>query len=98
MINAVLTRQPAPPFLTADDLTAPGRRLAVVTDVTCDVVSPFHLLPGYRRTTTWAAPVLSGPGADPALGVISLDNLLSLLPVEASAAFSADLLPLRWWP
>lgn len=92
LINAVLTDRPAPPFLTDDDLVRP-RRLAVVADVTCDVGSPHHLLPIYRQTTTWDAPVLSLPDADPPLDVISLDNLPSLLPLDASAAFSADLLP-----
>lgn len=92
LINAVLTDRPTPPFLTEDDLVGP-RRLAVIADVTCDVGSPYHLLPIYRRTTTWEAPVLSLPDADPPLDVISLDNLPSLLPREASMAFSADLLP-----
>jgi saccharopine dehydrogenase (NAD+, L-lysine-forming) len=92
LINAVLTERPAPPFLTTDDLVRP-RRLAVVADVTCDVGSPYHLLPIYRQTTTWDTPARALPDADPPLAVISLDNLPSLLPLEASVAFSADLLP-----
>lgn len=93
LVNAVLSQQPAPPFVGPDDLTAPGRRLTVISDVTCDVGSPNHLLPVYDHTTTWATPVLRVPDTSPPLDVISIDNLPSLLPREASIAFSADLTP-----
>jgi saccharopine dehydrogenase (NAD+, L-lysine-forming) len=93
LVNTVLVRQPVPPFVRVEDLTAPGRRLSVIADVTCDVASPHHTLPIYRRTTTWREPVTAVRGAEPPLDVIALDNLPSLLPRESSVAFSADLTP-----
>ncbi|TDC42688.1 saccharopine dehydrogenase [Micromonospora sp. KC213] len=93
LVNAVLVRQPVPPFVRVEDLASPHRRLSVIADVTCDVASPHHTLPVYRHTTTWHEPVAAVSGAEPPLDVIALDNLPSLLPRESSAAFSADLMP-----
>jgi saccharopine dehydrogenase (NAD+, L-lysine-forming) len=93
LVNAVLAERPMPPFLTEYDVADPGRRLAVIADVTCDVGSPYHALPIYRSTTSWTEPVHRLPGPGPALDVVAIDNLPSLLPRESSLAFSADLLP-----
>jgi saccharopine dehydrogenase (NAD+, L-lysine forming) len=93
LVNAVLTTEPVAPFLTAEDVADPTRRLSVIADVTCDVTSPYHALPIYRRATSWDEPVLRLPDLRPPVDVISIDNLPSLLPAESSAAFSADLLP-----
>jgi saccharopine dehydrogenase (NAD+, L-lysine-forming) len=89
----VKTDAPQPPLLRPEDLGTPGRRLSVVADVTCDVTSDRHLLPVYDRLTDWERPVLSVAG-DPPLDVVAIDNLPSLLPVEASTAFSEQLAPL----
>ncbi|WP_436536210.1 saccharopine dehydrogenase [Actinoplanes sp. HUAS TT8] len=94
LVNAVLVSAPAEPFVTAADVTHPARRLAVITDVTCDVGSPHHLIPLYAETTSWAAPVVAAGTPQAPLDVIGIDNLPSLLPREASTAFSADLTPL----
>jgi len=93
LVNAVKTDAPQPPLLRPEDLGAPGRRLSVVADVTCDVTSDRHLLPVYDRLTDWERPVLSVAG-DPPLDVVAIDNLPSLLPAEASTAFSEQLAPL----
>lgn len=93
LVNTVLVREPVPPFVRVEDLTAPSRRLSLIADVTCDVASPHHTLPIYRQTTTWQEPAATVAGAEPPLAVIALDNLPSLLPRESSAAFSADLTP-----
>ncbi|MBT2402876.1 MULTISPECIES: saccharopine dehydrogenase [unclassified Streptomyces] len=96
LVNTVLTVRPVPPFLTHADLDEPGRRLSVVSDVTCDVTSECNVLPVYEETTTWESPVSrlreGGPGQNPA-DLIAIDNLPSLLPAEASTAFSAELTP-----
>ncbi|HEX6873109.1 MAG TPA: saccharopine dehydrogenase [Micromonosporaceae bacterium] len=92
LVNAVLTTRPVPPFVTADDLAAADRRLRVIADVTCDVASPYHALPIYHQTTSWAEPVLGLAEVSPPCDVIAIDNLPSLLPREASVQFSADLL------
>ncbi|WP_018656877.1 saccharopine dehydrogenase [Actinomadura flavalba] len=94
LVHAVGVTRPIRPFLTASDLDDPARRLTTVADVTCDVGSDCHLLPFYDRTTSWDDPVLRVRDGDPALDVIAIDNLPSLLPAEASTTFSADLTPL----
>ncbi|MBM7770676.1 saccharopine dehydrogenase (NAD+, L-lysine-forming) [Actinokineospora baliensis] len=93
LVNTVLTTTPVPPFVTEADLDAPGRRLAVISDVTCDVTSDCNVLPVYDRITDWDQPARR-LRADNPVDIIAIDNLPSLLPKEASTAFSADLLPL----
>lgn len=94
VVNAVLITQPVPPFLTHADLEIPGRRLSVICDVTCDVTSVCNVLPIYERVTTWPEPVLRLRSGERPLDIIAIDNLPSLLPLEASLAFSAELTPL----
>ncbi|MGN9820502.1 saccharopine dehydrogenase [Streptomyces sp. SD11] len=93
MVNTVLTTGPSTPFLTDDDLPVPDRRLRTVCDVTCDVGSPYNVLPVYDTVTDWADPVRR-LHERPALDLIAIDNLPSLLPEEASTDFSAALTPL----
>jgi len=93
LVNAVLTTDPTPAFLTHDDLGRPDRRLAVISDVTCDVTSDRNLLPIYGRPTDWQRPALRLRPGPPSLDLIAIDNLPSLLPLEASLAFSTGLTP-----
>ncbi|MFK4149811.1 saccharopine dehydrogenase [Streptomyces sp. NPDC004065] len=92
MVNAVLATSPVPPFLRAEDLDDPDRRLRTLCDVTCDVGSPLNVLPVYDRTTDWTHPVRR-LHEKPPLDLIAIDNLPSLLPRESSTDFSAALLP-----
>ncbi|MFJ6895459.1 saccharopine dehydrogenase [Streptomyces hokutonensis] len=92
LVNCVLATTPVPPFLRAQDLDDPSRRLRTVSDVTCDVGSPLNVLPVYDRTTEWDAPVRQLHERPP-LDLIAIDNLPSLLPKESSTDFSAALLP-----
>ncbi|MEU0069491.1 saccharopine dehydrogenase [Streptomyces sp. NPDC006332] len=93
LVNTVLTTRPVPPFLTSADLDAPERRLSLIADVTCDVTSECNVLPVYDEITDWEHPVRRlRAGARPA-DLIAIDNLPSLLPVESSRAFSAELYP-----
>ncbi|SES26042.1 saccharopine dehydrogenase [Actinokineospora terrae] len=93
LVNTVLTTTPVPPFVTDADLDTPGRRLAVISDVTCDVTSDCNVLPVYDRITDWDEPARRLRTDNP-VDIIAIDNLPSLLPREASVAFSADLAPL----
>jgi saccharopine dehydrogenase (NAD+, L-lysine forming) len=88
LVNGVLVTKPTPPFVTRDLLAGP-HRLSVVADVTVDVTSSLNMLPIYDEVTTWDEPVRSTSGVD----LIAIDNLPSLLPVEASTTFSAELTP-----
>ncbi|MFD9192668.1 saccharopine dehydrogenase [Streptomyces phaeochromogenes] len=92
MVNTVLTTGPSTPFLTDKDLDEPGRRLRTVCDVTCDVGSPYNVLPVYDTVTDWTDPARR-LHEEPALDLIAIDNLPSLLPKEASTDFSAALTP-----
>lgn len=94
LVNTVLTTRPVPPFLVTDDLDAPGRRISVIADVSCDVGSACNVLPVYDAVTDWERPVRRLRDDDRPVDVIAIDNLPSLLPAEASRAFSADLWPL----
>jgi saccharopine dehydrogenase (NAD+, L-lysine-forming) len=93
LVNTVLVHEPIPPFLTHAQLDA-DRRLSLICDVTCDVTSQCNTLPIYERVTAWPDPVLRLRGGEQPLDLIAIDNLPSLLPREASTAFSAQLTPL----
>lgn len=93
LVNTVLVTRPVPPLLTRSDLDAPQRRLSVVADVSCDVESEYNVLPVYDTVTDWNRPARRLRDGDRPLDIIAIDNLPSLLPVEASVAFSADLAP-----
>ncbi|WP_265567271.1 saccharopine dehydrogenase [Streptomyces hygroscopicus] len=92
LVNTVLTTVPAPPFVTTADLLRAERTLSVISDVTCDAGSPCNLLPVYDSPTDWDRPVRRLTAGERPVDLIAIDNLPSLLPLEASRAFSADLL------
>jgi saccharopine dehydrogenase (NAD+, L-lysine forming) len=92
LVNTVLTTGPTTPFLTKQDVEASTRLLSLVSDVSCDITSEWNVLPIYRHTTSWEHPA-ERLHDDPPLEIIAIDNLPSLLPKEASVAFSAELTP-----
>ncbi len=89
--NCILARPGCPVFVPADAATQ-ARRLTVIGDIACDPGSAYNPVPVYDRATDWAAPVVR-VGAQPPLDVMAIDNLPSLLPVESSQDFAAQLLP-----
>jgi saccharopine dehydrogenase (NAD+, L-lysine-forming) len=93
LINTVLVTGPVPPFVTAADAENPARALRVICDVTCDVSSPYNVLPVYDRLTSWQEPARRLRDGEVPLDIIAIDNLPALLPLEASEAFSAELAP-----
>ncbi|KAI9830508.1 MAG: Saccharopine dehydrogenase, partial [Thelocarpon superellum] len=93
-VNAIYLSQPIPPFIDSKSLDSENRTLSVVCDVSCDTTNPHNPIPIYSINTTFQKPTVSVPLAHPPpLSVISIDHLPSLLPREASEAFSAALLP-----
>jgi len=75
-------------------LNMPNRKLSVLCDVSADTTNPYNPIPIYTVATTFDKPTVSVEvKGEPALTVISIDHLPSLLPREASEAFSNDLLP-----
>ena len=89
--NCILARPGTPVFVPASAKTA-ERQLSVIGDIACDPDSDFSPIKVYDRVTTWDAPALRVHDA-PVLDVTAIDNLPSLMPLESSADFAAQLLP-----
>jgi len=93
-VNCIYLSSAIPPFVDSKSLNRPNRRLAVVCDVSCDTTNPHNPIPIYSVNTTFDKPTVPVKvERDPPLTVISIDHLPSLLPREASEAFSEALLP-----
>lgn len=93
-VNCIYLSDPIPPFIDAKSLSSPDRKLSVVCDVSCDTTNPHNPIPIYTENSTFSNPILPVEGYEnPPLSVISIDHLPSLLPREASEAFSDALLP-----
>jgi saccharopine dehydrogenase (NAD+, L-lysine-forming) len=89
-INCIFASPGTPVFVPASALTAP-RTLSVIGDVACDPDSDFSPIKVYDRTTTWENPALR-VHENPVLDVTAIDNLPSMLPVEASQDYAGQLL------
>lgn len=93
-VNCIYLSEEIPPFVNEKSLKKEGRKLSVICDVSCDTTNPHNPVPVYTQNSTFSRPTLPVEGyTDPALYVISIDHLPSLLPREASEAFSQALLP-----
>lgn len=96
-VNCIYLSAKIPPFIEPNSLSSPDRRLSVVCDVSCDTTNPHNPIPIYDINTTFSSPTvpvkLPAQANDLPLSVISIDHLPSLLPREASEAFSSALLP-----
>jgi len=90
-LNCILAR-PGCPVFVPDSAKAADRVLSVIGDIACDPTSDFSPIKVYDRVTDWDAPVRRVWDA-PVLDVTAIDNLPSLLPVESSEDFAAQLLP-----
>ncbi len=90
-INCILARPGTPQFVPlAAKHTA--RKLTAIGDVACDPDSDYNPIPIYSEATTWEAPVVRKHDSPP-LDVMAIDNLPSMLPLESSQDYSAQLLP-----
>lgn len=90
-LNCILARPGCPVFVPVSVKSTP-RKLTVIGDIACDPTSDFSPIKVYDRVTGWDAPALR-VADDPPLDVTAIDNLPSLLPVESSEDFAAQLLP-----
>ena len=91
LLNCILARPGCPVFVPVSALTSP-RNLTVIGDIACDPTSDFSPIKVYDRATDWDAPALR-VATSPPLDVTAIDNLPSLLPVESSEDYAAQLLP-----
>lgn len=92
-VNAVLAAPGIPVFVPADAATAPDRKLTSIADVSCDPGSAYNPIPIYDRSTTFKDPIVEVQAEAAPLAVMAIDHLPSLLPIESSEDFSAQLLP-----
>jgi saccharopine dehydrogenase (NAD+, L-lysine forming) len=90
-LNCILARPGCPVFVPASAKTDP-RALTVIGDIACDPTSDFSPIKVYDRATDWDAPALRVHDTPP-LDVTAIDNLPSLMPVESSQDYAAQLLP-----
>ncbi|MBD3679492.1 MAG: saccharopine dehydrogenase [Rhodobacteraceae bacterium] len=90
-LNCILANPGCPVFVPAEAVTA-NRALSVIGDIACDPTSDFSPIKVYDRVTDWERPALRVHDAPP-LDVTAIDNLPSLLPVESSQDYAAQLLP-----
>jgi saccharopine dehydrogenase (NAD+, L-lysine-forming) len=93
-INCILLQGSMAPFITHEvvDKVGPQRRLRVIGDVSCDPNSTNNPIPLYDAITSWEEPSVRVRD-DPPLDIVSIDNLPSVLALEASHAFAELLLP-----
>ena len=90
LLNCILARPGCPVFVPASAKTDP-RALTVIGDIACDPTSDFSPIKVYDRATDWDAPALRVHDTPP-LDVTAIDNLPSLMPVESSEDYAAQLL------
>ncbi len=90
-LNCIFARPGTQVFVPREALSAP-RKLTAIGDVACDPDSDYNPVPVYDRATTWDAPALR-VATDPIMDVMAIDNLPSMLPVESSEDYAAQLLP-----
>jgi saccharopine dehydrogenase (NAD+, L-lysine-forming) len=92
-VNCILLQGSMPPFLTQELVEkCPKRRLTAIGDVSCDPNSTNNPIPLYDAITSWEQPA-TRVRDDPPLDIVSIDNLPSVLALEASHAFADLLLP-----
>ncbi len=90
-LNCIFARPGTPVFVPREALDQP-RKLSAIGDVACDPDSDYNPIPVYDRATSWAEPALR-VATDPVMDVMAIDNLPSMLPVESSEDYAAQLLP-----
>ena len=90
-LNCILARPGCPVFVHASAKTA-ARKLTVIGDIACDPSSEYSPIKVYDRVTEWEAPALRVHD-NPPLDVTAIDNLPSLMPLESSEDYAAQLLP-----
>lgn len=91
-LNCILAVPGCPVFVPQAALTDDTRKLRVIGDIACDPGSDFSPIKVYDRVTSWSEPVRRVAEL-PALDVMAIDNLPSLLPIESSFDFAAQLFP-----
>ncbi|MCP9235040.1 NAD(P)-dependent oxidoreductase [Lewinella sp. JB7] len=99
-INGIYWDGKAPAFFTKEDMQQPEFRIRTIADVTCDI-APAASVPSTLKASTIADPVFgydpdsgseTAPYTPAGIDVMSIDNLPSELPRDASKAFGKILI------
>ncbi|MEM6461898.1 MAG: saccharopine dehydrogenase, partial [Pseudomonadota bacterium] len=95
LVNCVLVTGPGLTLVTGDDFARPAARMMTIADVSCDPLSDYNPLPLYDQPTSWARPFIEvGKNSkDVVVELTAIDNLPSLIPLEASEDFSRQFAP-----
>ncbi len=91
-VNSILANPDVPVFVPKDSIDK-ERKLRVIADVSCDPNSEYNPIPIYDHSTSFVDPVIRVKDEPNPLDVMAIDNLPSLLPVESSEDYAAQLLP-----
>lgn len=95
MINGVYWDNKAPSFFTLDDMREDDFSIQAVADITCDI-APVSSIPSTVRSSTIADPIFGfdpikeeeiAPFSPEGVDMMTIDNLPSELPRDASEAF-----------
>jgi alanine dehydrogenase len=95
MINGIYWDNRAPAFFTKEDMASSDFKISVIADVTCDI-APIASIPATLRASTIADPVFgydpqtgeeTAPYQEGVIDMMTIDNLPSELPRDASTAF-----------
>lgn len=92
-VNCVLAGPGIPVFVPRAALPTLARRLTAIADVSCDPSSDYNPVPVYDRTTTFDDPAIMVTTEGRPMAVTAIDHLPSLLPIESTEDYSAQLTP-----
>ena len=95
LVNCVLMTGPGLLLLDRSDLEKPGTAITTISDVSCDPLSAYNPLPVYDAPTRWDHPFIDigRNGSGRTVELTAIDNLPSLVPLEASEDFSRQFTP-----
>lgn len=91
-VNCILANPNVPIFVQKDAVDS-DRRLSVIADVSCDPSSSYNPIPIYDSVTSFEDARRRICFAQSPLDVTAIDNLPSMLPIESSMDYAAQLLP-----
>ncbi|MEL6836404.1 MAG: NAD(P)-dependent oxidoreductase [Bacteroidota bacterium] len=95
MLNGIYWDSRAPAFFSQEQMGLPEFKIKVIADITCDI-APVSSIPSTLFASTIADPVFgfdpktgqqTGPYQDDVIDMMTIDNLPSELPRDASTAF-----------
>ena len=95
MLNGIYWDNRAPAFFSVEQMNDPNFKIKVIADITCDI-APVSSIPSTLRASTIADPVFgfdpktgkeAAPYQDGVVDMMTIDNLPSELPRDASTAF-----------